>query len=224
MSLPAAALPVVGSVTEDQQAQEAPPSSPQPSSTDLVANNLKQRRWSRRLSWHKDTPTNDDLRQQRRTSNDPQNKPFHKQQYRALMAAVGPQQQPPTTIQRHHHHTNNWQLSSSRIIFVAFLTVVAGVLGFVGYHFLTQAEHDLTDAQFATISERALAEAKRIAQRKRYSIVTAAEMVGRMLPDANQWPFVHVNGFEEIGTNLLDTVSAQENSSILTFAPLVRLE
>lgn len=102
--------------------------------------------------------------------------------------------------------------------------LIASVLGFVGFHFLTQAEHDLADAQFLTITERALAEAHRIAQRKHAAGKTAAEIVGRMLPDAAAWPFVYVNGYEDICNKLLDTVAAKEDVSILTFGPLVRLE
>ena len=82
-----------------------------------------------------------------------------------------------------------WQhVDSGRIVFVVFLTIIAGMLGYFAYFFLKGGEDSLTETQFRTVADRALDEAARIAQRKRFAITTMAGIVGRMLPNASEWP------------------------------------
>jgi len=113
-------------------------------------------------------------------------------------------------------------LWTGRIAFVCCLAAVAGVLGGLSYHFLRASETSLAETQFESIADRALNEAVRIAHRKRHAAMTMAEMAGRMNPDPNRWPFVYIDGFEELATKLLDTVAATEETSILTFGPMVQ--
>lgn len=115
-------------------------------------------------------------------------------------------------------------LWTGRIIFMVSLSAVGAVLGALAYYVLHDAERNLAETHFESIADRALTEAAGIAQRKRSAVATMAELTARMLPDPAQWPKVYIDGFTEIASKLLDTVGAAEEVSILTFAPLVRLE
>ena len=115
-------------------------------------------------------------------------------------------------------------LWASRTGFVVVLAAVAALVGSLVFVFLSKAETDLAETQFESIADRALNEAVRIAQRKRYATRTMADAAGRMQPNASEWPFVHIDGFEELGTDLFRTAAVRDEVSILTFGPLVTLE
>jgi hypothetical protein len=108
-------------------------------------------------------------------------------------------------------------ISGARILFIFCLLCVAVSLGFVAHKYLTEAETQLAENQFESIADRALAEALRIAQQKRWATVTMASIISEFFPDAQAWPFVAVSGFEMILGNLLKTSSSVN----MAFAPFV---
>lgn len=105
-----------------------------------------------------------------------------------------------------------------RILFFLTLCVVAVVFGVAADYFLTQSEADLAETQFISISDRALNTARGITQRKRLGAVTMASVAAHDNPDISAWPFITINGFEEVASNVIDTSSGRE----MGFAPIVR--
>ena len=57
-----------------------------------------------------------------------------------------------------------------------------------------------------------------IAERKRMGTRTMAVAASHANPRASSWPFVTIDGFEDVATDLIDTSSGRE----LGFAPIVR--
>jgi hypothetical protein len=109
---------------------------------------------------------------------------------------------------------------AGRIFFVIVLSSVGAVLGFTAHHFLTNAETDLAESQFESIADRALNEASGIARRRRWSSVTMASVASEMNPNADDWPFVTMTGFERIVQNLLRSSSGVD----MGFVPFVKPE
>lgn len=104
---------------------------------------------------------------------------------------------------------------AGRIIFITLLAAVATVLGYVTFHLLTTAEENLAQTQFESISSRALVEAEAIAHRRRWAGVTMAAMISELYPNASQWPFVELLGFERLARGILNTSSGVD----MGFAP-----
>jgi hypothetical protein len=109
---------------------------------------------------------------------------------------------------------------AGRIIFLLFLVSVATALGLLTWYFLTGAETELAEAQFESIADRTLDEARAIAIRKRLGTISMASIVAQMSPDADAWPFITIPGFETIATNVIATSSGRD----MGLAPLVKPE
>lgn len=100
-------------------------------------------------------------------------------------------------------HKNSQSVWIGRLFFIACLLAAAAALGLIANHFLSQSEEDLAEKQFASIAERALMEASGMARQARLTATTMATTVARVLPDAEAWPNVYFEGFEEIATDML---------------------
>jgi len=123
------------------------------------------------------------------------------------------------------HHRNNsidrgrnsQAVSTGRILFLGGLVVVASVLA-VGFNLLLRySETNLATEQYGSIAERAVESAKAIAERKRMGTRTMAIHAANANPRLEEWPFVTVDGFEDVATSLIETSDGRE----LGFAPLV---
>ena len=106
---------------------------------------------------------------------------------------------------------------AGRVLFLSFLTAVAAVLGFLAHFFLSNSETELAETHFNAIADRALSSAKEITRRKTLGTVSLASVVANRNPNATDWPFVVVNGYEDMSTNLIETSSGRE----MGFCPLV---
>ena len=114
----------------------------------------------------------------------------------------------------------NKAIRVGRLVFVAFLGVVAAVLGYLAYFILTSAEENLAESQFESIAERALIAAQQILERKEFGAKSMASIAGNTFPDTQQWPNVAIPGFEDISKNILLTAKARE----MAFAPMIKPE
>lgn len=104
-----------------------------------------------------------------------------------------------------------------RGLFILALVSVAAVLGSLAFYFLNKSEEDLAEAQYESIAEQALIAAFNINKRKRLGTISLASIASNLFPNADDWPFVTIHGFEEIATNLIATSSGQD----MALCPLV---
>jgi len=105
-----------------------------------------------------------------------------------------------------------------RILFLLCLVVAATVLGYTAFFFLTRSEVGLAETQFGSIVDNALEASRAVTERKRLGTVLMASIFGNAAPDAASWPFVTMDGYEEIATHAIETSSGRE----MGFCPLVR--
>mmetsp|Transcript_18094 Transcript_18094/g.30393 ORF Transcript_18094/g.30393 Transcript_18094/m.30393 type:complete len:987 (-) Transcript_18094:113-3073(-) len=106
-----------------------------------------------------------------------------------------------------------WRPSSVwiwRVVFVGFLCLAAALLGWGANYLLTDSETELADVQFDSIADHALSSAQSTNFRKRKGTVTMATIISQALPNAPSWPFVVLNGFEEISNDLIETSDGRE--------------
>jgi len=99
-------------------------------------------------------------------------------------------------------------------VFVTFLGTIAGVLGYVAYRYLSQAEQQQAVAQFESLADRALTEAVKIAHAQRAAVTTMAKMIAVHYGNAT-WPFVTIRNYEWIANSLLQ-VSGNHNLGLIT--------
>jgi hypothetical protein len=97
------------------------------------------------------------------------------------------------------------------------LAGVAALFGGISHYLLTGSEDDLTEAQFASIADRAITNSREKIERKRLGIKSLASVVGGANPDGSQWPFVVLNNYENIADNLIDV----SKGCRMGFAPIV---
>jgi hypothetical protein len=105
-----------------------------------------------------------------------------------------------------------------RLLFISCLAAVAAVLGYLTNKFLTDSETDLAEKQFESIADRALMDtAAEITLRKRLGTVTMASIAGFEFPNKEAWPYVNINRYETISSQLIETSSGRG----MGFCPLV---
>jgi hypothetical protein len=105
-------------------------------------------------------------------------------------------------------HQNSKSVWIGRFFFIGCLLAAAAVLGVTANHFLSRSEEDLAEKQFVSIAERALVEAAGMARQARLTATTMATTVAHVLPDSAAWPFVYMEGFEEIATDMLQVAGS----------------
>jgi hypothetical protein len=98
---------------------------------------------------------------------------------------------------------------TSRVIFVVGLGFVAALIGYASNRLLTESERNLAQEQFEAIADRALDKAFGITLRKKLGTTTLASVAANAFPDAQTWPKVNLNGFEEISGNIIETSSGR---------------
>lgn len=109
------------------------------------------------------------------------------------------------------------RIGTSRIVLLLCLATAAAVLGYGAHRLLSDTETKLAEKQFEAKSVSAMESAQRIASRLKLGVIALASVVEQTLPDAETWPFVHVNGFEIIARNIVETSSGQS----MGFLPIV---
>eukprot|EP00977_Amphora_coffeiformis_P010853 scaffold2541_cov175-Amphora_coffeaeformis.AAC.9 len=93
----------------------------------------------------------------------------------------------------------------ARFIFLVCLCAVAAILGYTADRLVTNSETKLAEEQFESVASRALDGALENTHRKRFGAIQMASIASYGFPDAQTWPFVFINGFEQIASNLLST-------------------
>lgn len=104
-----------------------------------------------------------------------------------------------------------------RLLFWLILIAVAVVLGLVTNKILKESEVVLAEQQFSSIADRALIASYEIVVRKRLGAVSCASVIASAFPNARSWPFVALNGYETISTNIIEASSGRE----MALAPIV---
>jgi hypothetical protein len=95
------------------------------------------------------------------------------------------------------------------------------ILGFVVHYYTTSAEEDLAQRQFQSLADRALDDAVSIFQQQRLSMQLMATIIGDLHPDASEYPFVYVKGYDELSSQLLD---ATKGTHDMLYGPIVTIE
>jgi len=95
--------------------------------------------------------------------------------------------------------------------------ILAAVLGVCVYFFFKAPEANLAAEQFKSIAGRATSYAQQTTQLKRLGVITMATMIGIDQPNAEEWPFVLVDGYDQISSRLVQTISGDG----MGFAPIV---
>lgn len=114
--------------------------------------------------------------------------------------------------------SNKKAVWAGRIAFLLCLVLVAAILGVLTERVLTGAETSLAESQFESTCERVLKEAYEITIRKRMGTIAMASVVAEMQPNADDWPFITIPGYETMAMNIINASSGQA----LGLAPLVR--
>lgn len=93
-----------------------------------------------------------------------------------------------------------------REIFIIFILAVAGVFGYLAYHFLTGAEENLAAEQYMSVTAGALLNVRSLAENKLvHGTQIMAKHVGWTFPNASDWPFVWVPSYWDIMEEVLPT-------------------
>jgi hypothetical protein len=89
-----------------------------------------------------------------------------------------------------------------RLLFVTVLIAVASVLGYLAYHLMSESEAHLAEERFYNTAERALRIAQVTMEEKKLTTDSLAHVAAAANPNAEAWPNVYIEGYEEIATSL----------------------
>lgn len=104
-----------------------------------------------------------------------------------------------------------------RVMFVAVLAGTAAGLGYAAYALLSSSQTATAAVRFDSITARALATASLVVEEKKKATDALALVVGTAHPNASEWPFVHVVGYQEIASSLKIVTQGS-----LSFCPIVQ--
>lgn len=111
------------------------------------------------------------------------------------------------------------------MLFVLCLLAVAAALGVAASSLLARAETELAEEQFSAIAGKALASVRANTLRMRNGMAVLASVFSNAHPDAAKWPYVALDGFDEIASDLIKTASNNfeevSTGTSFTFMPLV---
>lgn len=103
-------------------------------------------------------------------------------------------------------------------IALAFVLVACAIgFGYASYALMKNAEDRLAKDRFDSIAERAEASAEWVLAQKKQATDALALMFGSANPDAEKWPFVHMDGYKDIAASLKLITKGS-----LSFCPIVR--
>jgi len=90
--------------------------------------------------------------------------------------------------------------------FVFFLMVVAAFLGAMSYYLLARAQQNLWEEQYISMTARAIETIQLVAaSRLLYGPRIMAEVAAHTFPNAEDWPFVWIDGYWDIVHNVIPT-------------------
>jgi len=103
-------------------------------------------------------------------------------------------------------------------VFVVFLLIaVAVVCGFIANSIITKLEREKGEQHYESVAETALTGARSIALRRHDANEAMASIMANAFPDAEQWPYVALNGYESTAT----MIARLHNSQFHAFLPVV---
>lgn len=103
-----------------------------------------------------------------------------------------------------------------RLLFVLVLVAAAVSLGFVSYRLMSDSETQLASERFDSIAERALSTAQLVIEEKKKATDSLALMMASTNPDADIWPNVYMEGYEQVSSSLRIVTEGS-----LSFCPIV---
>lgn len=121
---------------------------------------------------------------------------------------------------RRRRNAAHQAICATRTLFLLILWLVAAALGVLAFKLMASHEQTLAERQFQSLAQRALLEAKRTLEARRWAAVSMSQSVAALYPNANTWPFVEWWGYEAIARSMLETGGGQA----LYFLPIVRPE
>jgi len=116
--------------------------------------------------------------------------------------------------------------STSRAVWVArtgslaTLCLLAGVVGVISFSYLRKEEETKVEQEFKRLASSILDRAKSNTDRVQLGAQTLATLVGNAHPDATEYPFVAVRGWEETARALMATVDTE----YFSYSPIVEAE
>jgi hypothetical protein len=105
-----------------------------------------------------------------------------------------------------------------RLLVVTGLAAVAAALGYTAYYLMSDSEEQFAEGRFESITERALSIAQLVVQEKKLTTDSLAHVAAAANPNAEAWPNVYIEGFEEIATSLRLITEGQG----VSFCPIVQ--
>ena len=106
---------------------------------------------------------------------------------------------------------------ASRVTLVAFLLVLATFASLLLYRVLKWNETRFAKEQFVSMGDRASQSVLNLVSRKRLSMASFSAVISEQHPDPDQWPNVHVDGFERI----VDVIAQSGLHEQMGFAPIL---
>lgn len=116
-----------------------------------------------------------------------------------------------------HAESRASAIKTSRTILCLSFLVLAAVFGVSVFFIFSTLENKLALEQFQSIAARATSYARRTTQSKRLGVMTMAEIIGNVHPNATNWPFVLVDGYDTFARRLVQTISGDG----ISFAPII---
>lgn len=105
---------------------------------------------------------------------------------------------------RHHRGTNR-TIWAGRILFWLCLIMAAIALGYFAHTIISNSEHQLAQTQFNAIADHALDQAADVVLTKTLGSRTMATILSHRFPNLDEWPFVTLEGYEDIAEHLIET-------------------
>ncbi len=103
-----------------------------------------------------------------------------------------------------------------RMLFVFVLMAAAASMGYVAYRLISDSEHLLASERFESVAKRALSTAQLVIEEKKKATDSLALMMASTNPDAEAWPNVYMEGFEQVSSSLGIVTEGS-----LSFCPIV---
>ena len=116
-----------------------------------------------------------------------------------------------------HAESRASAIKMTRILLCLSFLVLAAVFGVSVFFIFSILEESLALEQFESIAGRATSYAQQTTQSKRLGVMTMAEIISTIHPNATNWPFVLIDGYDNIASRLVQTISGDG----IGFAPIV---
>jgi hypothetical protein len=104
-----------------------------------------------------------------------------------------------------------------RLMFIATLLIVAAAFGYVSYYVIKTTETEEAESQYDAIVERALVQSVATVNNNIAGINSIASIMASQFPDADTWPYVYMEDFSILATDVIDIYAGRRAS----FCPIL---